>query len=153
MKKKITVLLITIFCIALMVPAASAANRVPEMEIEVALCPDGSAYITQTWSTDTDEGTEFYLALNDSGYLSITDFSVADANGSYTFVENWDINATFEEKANKCGIVETDDGVELCWGISEYGENRYVIEYALHGLVGSYSDADGFNHRFKALTV
>lgn len=148
MKKKITVLLTAVFCIALLVPAASAANRVPEMEIEVALRPDGSAYVTQTWTADTDEGTEFYLARKDSGYLSITDFSVADKNGPYTFVENWDVDASFEEKANKCGIVETDDGVELCWGISEYGENRYAIEYIVHDLVGSYSDADGFNHRF-----
>jgi len=148
MKKKITVLLTAIFCIALLVPAASAANRVPEMEIEVALRPDGSAYVTQIWSADTHEGTEFYLARNDSGYLSFTDFSVADKNGPYTFVENWDVDASFEEKANKCGIVETDGGVELCWGISEYGENRYAIEYIVHGLVGGYSDADGFNHRF-----
>ena len=129
-------------------PAVSAANRVPEMEIEVALRADGSAQITQIWSTDTDEGTEFYLARNDSGYLSITDFSVSDENGPYTFEENWDVNASFQEKAGKCGILETSNGVELCWGISEYGENRYTIRYVLHDLVGSYSDADGFNHRF-----
>lgn len=120
----------------------------PEMEIEVALRTDGSAYITQTWITDTDEGTEFYLACRDNGYLRITDFSVSDENGPYTLVEEWDVDASFEEKARKCGVLETDDGVELCWGISEYGENCYVIEYVLHDLVGGYSDADGFNHRF-----
>lgn len=148
MIKRITAALTAIFCIVLLSPTVYAANQVSEMEIEVALRSDGSAYITQTWTADTDEGTEFYLARKDSGYLSITDFSVSDKNGAYTFVENWDINASFEEKGGKCGILETDEGVELCWGISEYGENRYVIEYALHGLVGSYSDADGFNHRF-----
>ena len=73
---------------------------------------------------------------------------MADQNGPYTFVENWDVDSSFGEKAGKCGILETDEGVELCWGISEYGENRYAIEYVLHDLVGSYSDADGFNHRF-----
>lgn len=118
------------------------------MEIEVALRPDGSAYVTQTWWANTDEGTEFYLGLNDSDYLSVTDFSVSDQNGLYTLEEQWDVEASFDKKASKCGIVETDDGVELCWGISEYGENRYVIEYVLHDLVGAYSDADGFNHRF-----
>jgi len=148
MKKKITVLLAAIFCIVLLTPAAFAANRVPEMEIEVALRPDGSACITQVWSADTGEGTEFYLGCRDNGYLTITDFSVTDKNGPYTFVGDWDVDASFGEKANKCGILETDEGVELCWGISEYGKNRYAIEYVLHGLVGSYSDADGFNHRF-----
>ena len=148
MKKMLTVLLSVCLCAVMCVPAALAANRVPEMEIDVALRPDGSAYITQVWTTDTEEGTEFYLACNDSGYLRITDFSVSDKNGSYTFLEDWDVSASFEEKANKCGIVETVDGVELCWGVSEYGENRYAIEYVLHDLVGAYSDADGFNHRF-----
>ena len=147
MKRNITNFLAALFCTLLLTSTASA-NRVPEMEIEVALRPDGSAYVTQIWSAQTDDGTEFYLARNDSGYLSITDFSVSDKNGPYTFVENWDVSASFDEKAGKCGILDTDDGVELCWGISEYGENRYAIEYIVHDLVGSYSDADGFNHRF-----
>jgi len=124
------------------------ANQVPEMVIDVALRYDGSAYITQTWTADTDEGTEFYLACHDSGYLTITDFSAADENGSYTFIEKWDVDDSFEEKARKCGILETDKGVELCWGISDYGQHQYVIEYVIHDLVGSYSDADGFNYRF-----
>ena len=148
MKKKITAVFTVFLCAGLLCCTASADNRVPEMEIEVALRPDGSAYVTQTWSADIDEGTEFYLACRDSGYLTITDFFVSDVNGPYTFVEDWDVDASFEEKAGKCGILETDEGVELCWGISEYGPNRYAIEYVLHDLVGSYSDADGFHHRF-----
>ena len=72
MKKMLTVLLSVCLCAVMCVPAALAANRVPEMEIDVALRPDGSAYITQVWTTDTEEGTEFYLACNDSGYLTKT---------------------------------------------------------------------------------
>ena len=148
MKKKITAVFATLLCAALLCTPTLAASRVPEMELDVARRTDGSAHITQVWTTDTDEGTEFYLGCRDSGYLTITDFSVSDQNGPYVYVEGWDVDASFEEKANRCGILETDEGVELCWGISEYGENRYTIEYVLHDLVGSYSDADGFNHRF-----
>ena len=148
MKKHILTLTAGFLCAMLLSPTASAVNRVPEIEIEVALRPDGSAYITQVWSADTNEGTEFYLERLDSGYLTITDFSVSDKNGPYTFVEDWDVNASFEEKANKCGILDTEKGVELCWGISEYGENRYAIEYVLHDLVGSYLYSDGFHHCF-----
>lgn len=148
-KQKTAVFLLLLFTLcALKCLPVSASGRVPEMEIEVALQQDGSARITQVWTTDTDEGTEFYLRCNDSGYLSITDFSVADENGVYTLTDDWDINASFEEKAGKCGIVDTEEGVELCWGISRYGENCYTIEYVLHDLTGSYEDADGFNHRF-----
>ena len=148
MKQKIAVIIVAFLCAALLCTPTLAASRVSEMELDVALRPDGSAHITQVWTTDTDEGTEFYLGCRDSGYLTITDFSVSDQNGSYVYVEGWDVDASFEEKANRCGILETGEGVELCWGISEYGENRYTIEYVLHDLVGSYSDADGFNHRF-----
>ena len=148
MKQKIAVIIAAFLCAALLCTPALAASRVSEMELDVALRPDGSAHITQVWTTDTDEGTEFYLGCRDSGYLTITDFSVSDQNGSYVYVEGWDVDASFEEKANRCGILETGEGVELCWGISEYGENRYTIEYVLHDLVGNYSDADGFNHRF-----
>lgn len=141
-------MLAVLLCVALLPCAALAANQVPQMELDVALLPDGSAQITQIWTSSTDEGTEFYLSCRDNGYLSITDFSVSDQNGPYTFVEDWDLAASFEEKTRKCGLVTTDEGVELCWGISEYGENRYTLQYVLHDLVGSYQDADGFNYRF-----
>lgn len=118
------------------------------MVLDVALLPDGAARITQTWTTYTDEGTEFYLACRDNGYLRITDFSVSDQTGPYTLVETWDVDAGFDEKAYRCGLLPTDEGVELCWGISEYGENCYTLQYTVHGLVGSYPDADGFNFRF-----
>ena len=127
---------------------AAAENRVSKMEIDVALRRDGSAAVTQVWTADTDSGTEFYLACRDSGYLTITDFSVSDESGTYALLEEWDVDASFEEKAGKCGVHETEDGVELCWGIGEYGPRQYTVSYVLHGLVGAYDDADGFNHRF-----
>lgn len=146
MKRKIFAFLAA--CLVLGGVTVSAANRVPEIEIDAVLRSDGSARITQTWTADTSEGTEFYLACRDNGYLEITDFSVSDPDGAYTFQEDWNVNASFAEKARRCGIHKTEDGVELCWGISEYGARRYTISYILHGLVGAYSDADGFNHRF-----
>lgn len=148
MKKILIAFLSAALCAAVCCFPAAADNRVSEMEIDVALRLDGSAAITQVWTADTESGTEFYLACRDSGYLTITDFSVADENGAYTYAEDWDVDASFEEKAGKCGVHETEDGVELCWGIGEYGLKQYTITYILHDLVGSYDDADGFNHRF-----
>lgn len=127
---------------------AEAANHVPKMDIHVALRRDGSAAITQIWTADTDEGTEFYLACKDNGYLYITDFSVSDELGTYMLQNHWDPDSSFEEKTGKCGIRKTEDGVELCWGISQYGTHQYTISYILHDLTSSYSDVDGFNHRF-----
>ena len=120
-----------------------AQNNVSEIDIEVTVRDDGSAYIVQNWTGTFGEGTENYIPINTDD-ISITDFSVSDMNGTYTFVENWDVNWSFEEKANKCGIVETFNGVELCFGISEYGENRYAIEYVVEDFIKSYLDISGF---------
>ncbi|MEG2527009.1 MAG: DUF2207 domain-containing protein [Oscillospiraceae bacterium] len=148
MKKTLTIFAACLLLAGSLAVSALAANRVPEISVEVALREDGSAYVTQEWRANTDEGTEFYLYYQDSGYLTISDFSVSDENGTYELLDNWDVDASFEEKAGKCGIVQREDGVELCWGITDYGEHRYAIEYVLHDLVGAYTDADGFNHRF-----
>ena len=141
-------LALTLLAALLGAPRTAAANQVSDIQFEAVLRDDGSAAITQTWTATTDEGTEFYLACRDSGYLSITDFTVSDEQGTYKPLASWDIDASFEQKARKCGVVETGEGVELCWGISRYGTHTYTIQYTLHDLVGAYDDADGFHHRF-----
>jgi len=143
MKKRITVLLTALFCIVLLTPAAFAANRVPEMEIEVALRQDGSACVTQIWTTDTDEGTEFYLARHNSGYLFITDFSVSDQNGPYSFVDDWDVNASFEEKAGKCGVLETDDKLGVASSLCEEDAllGAYLLRLVSQGCLESTDDS------------
>lgn len=147
---KRSALLLALACVLalLVAPKASAANQVADIRIKAVLQDDGSADITQTWTATTDEGTEFYLACRDNGYLSITDFTVSDERGTYEPLASWDVGADFTQKARKCGVVETGEGVELCWGISEYGTHTYTLRYTLHGLVGAYDDADGFNYRF-----
>ena len=147
---KRSALLLALACVLTLLgaPRASAANQVADIQIKAVLQDDGSADITQTWTATTDEGTEFYLACRDNGYLSITDFTVSDERGTYEPLASWDVGADFTQKARKCGVVETGEGVELCWGISEYGTHTYTLRYALHGLVGAYDDADGFNYRF-----
>ena len=145
LKLKKTVILVSfvlvLFC------TAFASNNVTEIDIDVTVRDDGSAYIVQNWQGTFYEGTENYIPINTQD-ISITDFKVSDKNGAYSFVENWDIDLSFEEKVQKCGIVETADGVELCFGISNYGENRYAIEYVVEDFIKSYSDFDGTNFMF-----
>lgn len=136
--------------LALALPLTAAArNRVPTINVYVKIFEDGSARVTQTWSGSFDEGTEMYIPIQNLGDMDITDFAVSDDKGSYENIGDWDVNAGFEEKARKCGIVTTDEGYELCFGISEYGDNFYSFSYTVTGLVGSYSDGeDGFLFQF-----
>lgn len=142
-KLLIAVPLILILCSGSVV----AKNNVSEIDIEVTVRNDGSAYIVQNWWGKFDEGTENYIPINTDG-IEISDFIVSDKNGTYTLTDSWNVDAGFEEKARKCGINETADGVELCFGISEYGEKRYAIEYVVTDFIKSYTDYDGTNFMF-----
>lgn len=148
MKKITSILFCTFLFLALLPQIAYGANNVSDINVDVGIFDDGSAYITQTWNCNFDEGTEGYIPIENLGEMSISEFRVSDEDGAYQLMEDWDIGASFEEKSGKCGIVDTDEGYELCWGISEYGEKRYAIEYKIDQFVGSYEDSDGFHFQF-----
>ena len=129
---------------------AGAANQVERLATDVALERDGSAHVTQVFAAQTDEGTEFYMDRLTSGGLTYANFAVADENGPYALTadDRWDVDASFTEKAGRCGLVNIDGGVELCWGITDYGTHTYTVSYDIGGLAGGYSDADGLLYRF-----
>ena len=125
----------------------AADNHVTNIDIEVVIREDGSAVITQHWIGEFEKGTENYLPIR-TGDIGISEFSVSDENGPYTFVEDWDVDWSFKKKAGKCGIVETDEGVELCFGITEYGHKEYTFSYVVTDFIKGYRDANGTNFMF-----
>ena len=126
----------------------SAANRVSEITVDVTLEADGSAHVVQTWSGVFDEGTECYFPVTNLGGRELSALRVTDESGAYAVLDVWDTEASFAQKARKCGFNAVDGGYEICWGISEYGENRYVVEYRVEGLAAAYDDYDGFLFQF-----
>lgn len=122
----------------------AAANNVSDINIDVTVKNDGSAVIVQHWTGTFNEGTENYIPIN-TGDIEVSDLAVSDEKGEYEYTENWDVNAGFDEKARKCGINPTSDGVELCFGISDYGEKAYKIGYTVTDFINGYSDFDGTN--------
>ena len=148
-KKPFSLILCLVLLLALALPLpVFAANRVETMDIQAVLYTDGSMYVTQVWTGSFDEGTEIYIPMNAPPYLTISRLTVSDQNGSYETLPDWNMDWSFAEKARKCGIHATDSGYEICFGISNYGQNRYAIEYKLDNAVGGYSDRDGVNFRF-----
>ena len=126
-----------------------AKNNVETINVDVAISNDGSAYIIQEWTGTFEQGTENYIPIENLDGITISDFSVSDTeNGEYEYINFWNVDSSFDEKAGKCGIVETARGYELCFGITEYGYNTYIISYKLNGIVCGYSDYDGFNFMF-----
>ena len=147
LKNKIRLLFIAfIFCISIL-DTAFAKNNVSNIDIDVLITNEGKAQVTQRWTGTFHEGTEVYLPINDKS-VAIRNFKVSKDGLDYHTVDTWDVDWSFQEKAFRCGINRTSIGVELCFGITEYGNNTYVFSYEIDPFVKAYKDYDGFNFQF-----
>lgn len=145
--KKYLLILVLPILILFNIFVSFSQNNVSEINMLVSINDDGSANITQEWVGTFNDGTENFIPLTDMDY-NVSNFIVSMDGKGFVTEANWDIEASFNEKSYKCGINEIDDGIELCFGISEYGSNKYVISYDIDKLVYSYEDLDGFNFKF-----
>ena len=109
---------------------------------------NGSAHITENWTGFFNEGTEVYKPIDDKS-INVRNFKVSKDGRDFLEVAKWDVNASFDHKAWRYGINRTDVGLELCFGISSYGENNtYTFSYDIDPIIKSYNDYDGFNFQF-----
>ncbi|MCR5666315.1 MAG: DUF2207 domain-containing protein [Eubacterium sp.] len=129
---------------------AQASNHVSDMDIDVVVHDDGSITVSQVWTGEFDDTdtTENYIPMEDGGILELESFSVSEDGQEYTNIGDWDVDADFDEKAGKCGVNETSDGFELCWGITEYGTHSYEVTYTMANAVMEFGDCVGTNYRF-----
>ena len=144
MKKILTALLS--FCLAAFVLAGQEIRNIDET---VVIRPDGSAQITQVWDVTVVSGTEFYLPFDHLGPIEITDLQVsADGEDFIAEGDGWDTDRTREQKRGRCGIVRKKNGVELCWGLGDYGDHVWTVRYTVSGLVMKMGDYNGLYFSF-----
>ncbi|MCD2138758.1 DUF2207 domain-containing protein [Salinicoccus halitifaciens] len=126
------------------------ANEITSMQMDVVINEDGSVTVTETRQADMSEGTENYIVFNDSdmGEVEVSDFSVE----GFTEEPDWDTDAELEEKAGRYGVLDTDEGTELVWGIGEYGEQTYVVNYTLENVVRNLEDGQSLYWNFDTFT-
>ena len=130
-------------------PSYADEARVRDIDIEATVRDDGSIDIVERWDVTVTSGTEWYLVRNNLGEISIEDFKVNDnVQGSLRNIGKWDVDASRQRKAGKCGINRTDSGVELCWGIGEYGDHIFTASYTMTNACKSASDADYLHIQF-----
>ncbi|MCL1949434.1 MAG: DUF2207 domain-containing protein [Turicibacter sp.] len=142
MKKLLLIIL------ALFIPGLSslaAEDGIRSITVDVFLNPDGSANITEVWDiNNVHDGTEYYIGMPLLDSMNVHSLTVSDESGrEFTPTFNWDINASFEEKAFRSGIISTNDGYELAWGISQFGDRVFTISYVIDGLVQGFEDGPG----------
>lgn len=140
MKKVIKI--ISLISILFLFPLVVKANTINKIDMDIYVDKNGTAHVTETWSANLTQGTEGYKPYYNLGNANITNFRVSENGNNYEFVNNWNTNDSFNNKAYKNGINYISDGIELCWGISEYGYHNYTLTYEIEGFVASLTDAD-----------
>lgn len=144
----IVITLLTILFATFIISPSFAKNNISKIEMDVVLKNNGSAHITENWTGFFNEGTEVYKPIDDRS-ITVRNLKVSKDGRDFLEVARWDVNASFDHKAWRYGIHQTDTGVELCFGISAYGENNnYTFSYDIDPVVKSYNDYDGFNFQF-----
>lgn len=126
----------------------ASSDSIDSIDIKVVIMEDGSINVTEVWKATARSGTEFFIPKEHMRDISIENFTVSDEDGPYETIDNWDVDASFEEKSRKAGLHYTSDGVELCFGKSAYKDNTYTLNYTMTNAVQNYEDMDGFNIRF-----
>lgn len=116
------------------------ASSMDSLKVDVYIEKNGDAKITEEWTVYANQGTELYKPMNLDG-REIKDFVVSE-NGKKFEQVSWNVNKSREEKSQKYGINENGGGIELCWGIGNYGNHTYKLEYTLTDVITKYKDAD-----------
>ena len=123
-----------------LVPSIILANEINNIDMKIYVDNNGTAHVTEEWTTKLNEGTEGYKPYYNLGESKISNFKVSMNGKEYTYNSDYDINASFNEKKYKNGFHYIDNGVELCFGITNYGKNTYILSYDISNFVVNTSD-------------
>ena len=123
-----------------LVPSIILANEISNIDINIYVDNNGTAHVTEEWTTNLIQGTEGYKPYYNLGESKISNFKVSINGKEYTYKSDYDINASFNEKKYKNGFHYIDNGVELCFGITNYGKNTYTLSYDISNFVVNTSD-------------
>lgn len=121
--------------------SAAKAETIQSIDMDIYVDSNGDAHVTETWKTTATEKTEYYHAFYNIGNSEITDLVVKDETTEYSLV-SWNVDASLEDKAYKYGYNYTNNGVELCFGKSSYGNHTYTLTYTIKSFVSRVEDAD-----------
>ena len=145
MKRIYKTIIKTIFVIGLiLLPKTSFADDFKSIDMDISIDKDGIASVSETWNIDENnkDYTERYKLIENLRGLKIEDFSLSANDKDFERIEPWDTDKSFEEKSYKYGMIDRNDEVELCWGISSYTDNTYTLKYKINPLVVGLNDAD-----------
>lgn len=116
-------------------------NNISQISMEIYIDENGNAQVIEQWTCNTNTGTEIYHPYSNLGKSQISNLVVSDKTKTYTTLKEWNTTGTFDDKAYNSGINYTNNGTEVCWGISSYGINTYNVKYTISNFVAQLEDS------------
>lgn len=149
---KIITMLTILFSIIIFLNSVRAlSENINSIDVYATIMKSGDIQVKQVWNTESRDGTEYYIPINNLNGIQIENFKVSDVEGYYQNVgKDWNIDWTFEQKARKCGIntKTKNGGIELCFGKTKRGNRTYNVEFTYKNAVTSFKECDAFNIMF-----
>lgn len=143
MKNYIKVIFVFLFSLLILFLSKNAvqANSISKISMDIYVDNSGNASITEMWNCYTNSGTEAYHPYYNLGKSEIKDLTVSENGKTYTTLSSWNTSGSLSSKAYQCGINKISNGVELCWGISEYGSHTYTVKYTITNFIAQLNDS------------
>ena len=142
MKRILKVSLIFLFFLIIFsVSKTVNANSISRISMGIYVDKSGNATVSETWDCTTNSGTEVYHPYYNLGKSKIENLRVNENGRYYQTLSSWDTSGSLAEKAYKCGINKINNGVELCWGISQYSSHVYNVEYTISNFIAQLDDS------------
>ena len=140
---KSVLLILSLYILFMIVPNVVKASEdtLNSIIMEINLDKNGTAKIVEKWDIDVNSGTELYKQYNNLENSTIGNFNVSENGNRFQTLSAWNPGALKADKDNKCGINQTSAGVELCWGIGNFGRHEYVLEYEIENFIYEYDDS------------
>lgn len=126
----------------LVFPFIASADEVHDFDMDIYINSNGDAYITEVWDATSDMGSEFYHSYYNYDGSDFSDFSVSMDNKQYTFIDDWDVDGSLEDKQYKNGFNYVENGIEICFGKTSFGRHKYISKYKITNFVRSLNDSD-----------
>lgn len=142
MKKLFKIFILLIFSfIIISISKNVKANSISKISMDIYIDNNGNAQVTEVWNCYVNQGTESYHPYYNLGTSEISNLTVSEGGKTYTTLPYWNTSGSLSSKAYKCGINDISNGVELCWGISKYGNHNYTVKYNISNFVSSLADS------------
>lgn len=135
-----SILILHIFLICLC-GSVYAKEGIESIDINIYINQFGDADVKEIWKCEAYSGTEWYHPYYNLGNAKITNLIVSENNKKYNLLSPWNVNATQYLKKDKYGIINLSDGIEICWGMGDYGVHEYEISYTIKNFVDDLNDS------------